>query len=194
LRGISFGNFLIKQVVEELRRDLPRLERFVTLSPLAGFSRWLAGQRETRSGPLTEADRTALALLDEPEWADDPGARAAVEAVMLPAAAQYLLRTRDQRGLPVDPVARFHLGNGARLERINFLADRSQAAMRQSHGTMVNYLYKLDDIEANHEAFVERAEVAAAPSVKRLLRSGRPARQPEPGRQDERSDEREKTP
>ena len=87
-----------------------------------------------------------------------------------------------------------HLGNGARLERINFLADRSEAAMRQSHGTMVNYLYKLDDIEANHEAFVERAEVAAAPSVKRLLRSGRPARQPEPGRQDERSDERETTP
>jgi malonyl-CoA decarboxylase len=199
LRGISFGNFLIKQVVEELRRDLPKLETFVTLSPLPGFSRWLASEIDTGSGALTDADRHALALLGQPDWPDDLKTRVSLEAAVLPAAAQYLLRARNERGLPVDPVARFHLGNGARLERVNFLADRSPRAMRQSHGVMVNYLYKLDDIEANHEAFIERGEVVAAAAVKRLLRNDRPARRaspdPEPERQIESSSEdRETTP
>lgn len=175
LRGISFGNFLIKQVVEELRRELPKLEAFATLSPLPGFARWLTTEMETPSGALTDADRNTLALLEQSNWPDDPKTRAAIEAAILPAAAHYLLRTRNQRGLPIDPVARFHLGNGARLERINFLADRSPRAMRQSHGVMVNYLYKLDDIEANHEAFIERGEVVAATAVKRLLRNDRSA-------------------
>jgi malonyl-CoA decarboxylase len=187
LRGISFGNFLIKQVVEELRRELPKLETFVTLSPLPGFSRWLASEMETPSGALTDPDRNSLAPLEQSNWPDDPKKTAVVEAAILPAAAHYLLRTRNQRDLPIDPVARFHLGNGARLERVNFLADRSPRAMRQSHGVMVNYLYKLDDIEANHEAFSERGEVVAAPAVKRLLRNDRPARrrlpEPEPERQ-----------
>jgi malonyl-CoA decarboxylase len=183
LRGISFGNFLIKQVVEELRRDLPKLETFVTLSPLPGFSKWLASEMETPTGALNDADRNSLALLGNSEWPDDPKIRAAIEAAVLPAAAHYLLRTRNQRGLPIDPVARFHLGNGARLERVNFLADRSLRAMRQSHGVMVNYLYKLDDIETNHEAFIERGEVVAAAAVKRLLRNEHPPRRrsPEPG-------------
>lgn len=175
LRGISFGNFLIKQVVEELRRDLPRLENFATLSPLPGFAAWLATEREADTPAMAAIDRDALALVDDPGWPDDPETRQAVEAVLLPATAHYLLRTRNPRGLPVDPVARFHLGNGARLERINFLADRSPRAMRQSHGMMVNYLYRLGDIEANHEAFVEHGEVVSAPAVKRLLRNERAA-------------------
>jgi malonyl-CoA decarboxylase len=175
LRGISFGNFLIKQVVEELRRDLPKLETFVTLSPLPGFSRWLASEMETPSGALTDADHNSLTLLEHPDWPGDQKTRAAIEAAILPAAAHYLLRTRNQRGLPTDPVARFHLGNGARLERVNFLADPSRRALRQSQGVMVNYLYKLDDIEANHEAFIERGEVVAATAVKRLLRNDRSA-------------------
>lgn len=177
LRGISFGNFLIKQVVEDLRRDLPRLENFVTLSPVPGFAAWLAAERagET-SDALNDSDSPLLAGLDEPRWAEDPLARAEVEEALMPAAAWYLLRARTERGKPVDPVARFHLGNGARLERINFLAIQSRRAMRQSHGVMVNYLYKLDDIEANHEAFVERGEVVAAPAVRRRLRNGRLAR------------------
>ena len=175
LRGISFGNFLIKQVVEELRRELPRLENFATLSPLPGFAAWLAAERETDAPAPAVRDQEGLALLDEPGWPDDPEARAALEAFLLPATAHYLLRARNRRGLPVDPVARFHLGNGARLERINFLADRSPRAMRQSHGMMVNYLYRLGDIEANHEAFVEHGEVVSAPAVKRLLRNERPA-------------------
>ena len=91
---------------------------------------------------------------------------------------------RNSQGKPVDPVARFHLGNGARLERINFLADLSASGLRQAHGLMVNYLYKLDDIEANHEAFIERGEVVASAAVRRLLRNERPARRgsSEPGR------------
>ncbi|MCC2690497.1 MAG: Malonyl-CoA decarboxylase, partial [Rhizobiaceae bacterium] len=184
LRGISFGNFLIKQVVEELRRELPKLETFVTLSPLPGFAGWLTSEMEAHTGALTDADQALLALLQDTEWPDDPETRAAIEAALLPAAARYLLRARDQRGLPVDAVARFHLGNGARLERINFLADRSPRAIRQSHGVMVNYLYKLDDIEANHEAFIERGEVVASAAVRRLLRNERPARRgsSEPGR------------
>ncbi len=176
LRGISFGNFLIKQVVEELRRELPGLETFATLSPLPGFSRWLASEMETPSGALTDTDRAWLEQLGQPDWPDDPETRAGIEAAMPPAVAHYLLRTRNQLGLPTDPVARFHLGNGARLERVNFLADRSPRAMRQSHGAMVNYLYKLDDIETNHEAFIERGEVVAAPAVKRLLRHEQPGK------------------
>ena len=184
LRGISFGNFLIKQVVEELRRDLPRLETFATLSPLPRFANWLASEMETSSGALTETDRASLALLEQSNWPDDPETRRAIEAAMMPAIAHYLLRTRNQHRLPIDPVARFHLGNGARLERINFLADRSPRAMRQSHGAMVNYLYKLDDIETNHEAFIERGEVVAASAVRRLLRNDLPVRRalPEPGK------------
>lgn len=174
LRGISFGNFLIKQVVEDLRRELPRLEHFATLSPLPGFAAWLAQARDRGAAEaLCLEDTTVLDHLDKPGWSSDAESRAAIEAGLLPAAAAYLLRARNAGGQPIDPVARFHLGNGARLERINFLADRSARAMRQSHGMMVNYLYRLSDIEKNHEAFVERGEVVAAPAVKRLLRSSR---------------------
>ncbi|MDI6839030.1 MAG: malonyl-CoA decarboxylase family protein, partial [Rhizobiaceae bacterium] len=137
LRGISFGNFLIKQVVEDLRRELPRLDTFVTLSPVPGFSDWLSHERRADvSDALTPADRAALAVLDEPDWADRPQARTSVEPALTTAAAWYFLRARNRNGKPLDPVARFHLGNGARLERINFLGDRSNRAMRQAHGLM----------------------------------------------------------
>ena len=102
---------------------------------------------------------------------------------MTSAAAWYFLRARNRNGKVVDPVARFHLGNGARLERINFLADRSPRAMRQAHGLMVNYLYKLDDIETNHEAFAGRSEVVAAQAIRRLVPADRGTRSlvPVPG-------------
>lgn len=158
LRGISFGNFLIKQVVEDLRRDLPGLKNFVTLSPVPGFARWLAKAR-----PET------LTALDDPNWPDDKKTATEVERVLLPLAARYFLVERTPEGRPVDPVARFHLGNGARLERLNFLGDHSTKAMQQAHGLMVNYLYKLDDIVANHEALAQRGEVIASPAVKSLL-------------------------
>ncbi|MBB4234650.1 malonyl-CoA decarboxylase [Rhizobium esperanzae] len=170
LRGISFGNFLIKQVVEDLRRDLPGLKNFVTLSPVPGFARWLAKARASAGDRLLPAAaRKTLMLLDDPNWPANEKTAAEVERVLLPLAAGYFLIERTPEGRPVDPVARFHLGNGARLERLNFLGDRSTKAMQQAHGLMVNYLYKLDDIVANHEALAQRGEVIASPDVKKLV-------------------------
>lgn len=170
LRGISFGNFLIKQVVDDLRRDLPGLKNFVTLSPVPGFARWLAKVRASATHQfLPEAVRETLTLLDDPNWPDKEHAATEVERVLLPLAARYFLIERTPEGRPVDSVARFHLGNGARLERLNFLGDRSAKALQQAQGMMVNYLYKLDDIVANHEALAQRGEVIASPAVRNLL-------------------------
>ena len=177
LRGISFGNFLIKQVVEDLRRDLPKLDTFVTLSPVPGFAAWLARERRAEASDVFgDAEKARLAMLDTKDWADDEAIVATVQPAMTAAAAWYFLRARDAKGRIADPVARFHLGNGARLERINFLADRSARAMRQAHGLMVNYLYKLDDIETNHEAFASRSEVVTTPAIRRLVPADRGGR------------------
>ena len=171
LAGVSFGNFLIKQVVEEINREIPKLSTFVTLSPVVSFASWLKRERETEnSAALTEADKAAFATLDEPGWWTDADEAEKLRDPLTRAAAWYYLRARSSRGLPVDAVARFHLGNGARLERINWLADTSDKAMAQSHGLMVNYLYDLDDIEKNHEAFAEQRTVVASSTVQRLLR------------------------
>lgn len=172
LRGISFGNFLIKQVVEDLRRDLPGLTTFVTLSPVPGFAGWLAKLRETTDPGLDDQALQALELLEDPNWSGDPQSAQLLEATLLPLAARYFVKERAGGRRPLDPVARFHLGNGARLERLNFLADRSTKAMRQSHGLMVNYLYKLDDIETNHEALAQHGEVAVSSEVKKLAEAG----------------------
>jgi len=171
LTGVSFGNFLIKQVVEEINREIPKLATFVTLSPVTSFANWLKREREQEnSSALTEADKTALAVLDEPRWWENAEKAEALRDPVMRAATWYYLRARSPRGLPVDAVARFHLGNGARLERINWLADTSDKAMAQSHGLMVNYLYDLDEIEKNHEAFAETRTVVASNTVQRLLR------------------------
>lgn len=158
LRAISFGNFLIKQVVEELRRDLPELDTFVTLSPVPGFAAWAR----------TEADRPAA--LDQAGWWRDEALRAGVEQALLPMAARYFVEVRGRGGRVIDPVARFHLGNGARLERLNFLGDLSPRGLKQAHGLMVNYLYRLPDIEKNHEAYAAQGKVVAAPAVTKLLK------------------------
>ncbi|GLK67054.1 malonyl-CoA decarboxylase [Hansschlegelia plantiphila] len=175
LRGVSFGNFLIKQVVEDLRRDLPELSTFVTLSPVPGFAAWLARETQGDGSPtLSAEDRALLAEADDRGWVDDEAKVERLKPVLTRACASYLLNARNPRGGVADPVARFHLGNGARLERVNFLADRSARAGRQAHGMMVNYLYELDEIEANHEAFFARGEVVASSSVRRLAPRGRP--------------------
>lgn len=180
LRGISFGNFLIKQVVDILRRELPKLETFATLSPVPGFARWLAAERaDEDSTLLVAADREALALLDETGWQEDADKREALSPVLGRIGASYLVEAKTSAGRPADPVARFHLGNGARLERINVLADTTPGSMRQAHGLMVNYVYRLDEIEENHERFAADGTVAVSASVKRLLGS-RPARRPAP--------------
>lgn len=171
LARVSFGNFLIKQVVEEICREMPKLNTFVTLSPVVSFASWLKRERAAEaSSVLNEADKVALAALDAPGWWRDAETTERLKDPMMRAAAWYFLRARSPRGLPVDAVARFHLGNGARLERINWLADTSDKAMAQAHGFMVNYQYDLDDIEKNHEAFAEGRTVVASSNVQRLLR------------------------
>ena len=168
LGGISFGNFLIKQVVEELRRELPKLDNFVTLSPVPGFMPWLKQEEDVL---LSEEDRTLLAHLDDPKWFENEELAAPLRAVLEPLAAYYFLKARNAKGRVIDSVARFHLGNGARLERIDWLGDLSPKGMRESAGIMVNYLYRLDDIEENHEAYANTGEVVASNSVKKLLKN-----------------------
>jgi malonyl-CoA decarboxylase len=171
LAGVSFGNFLIKQVVEEVSREIRGLQTFVTLSPVTNFAEWLRHERaEEKSAALSEADKAVLALLDRPGWWREEDTPAQLQDPLMRAAAWYYLRARNKRGAPVDAVARFHLGNGARLERINWLADTSERALEQAHGLMVNYLYDLGDIEKNHEAYAEQRTVVASSAVQRLLR------------------------
>ena len=166
LDGISFGNFLIKQVVEELRRELPQLENFVTLSPVPGFMKWLSSEARA----LPEEDRDIANLLANPAWAGEPARPEALRKGVENLAAEYFLHAKAANGRPRDPVARFHLGNGARLERINYLGDLSPKALRDGAGLMVNYLYVLDEIEANHEAYANKKEVATSTAVRRMLR------------------------
>lgn len=160
LRGISFGSFLIKQVVEELRRTAPTLRHFVTLSPIPGFTRWLRAQAPDEEPWLTEL-RAALPERPEPE---------ALEPLKKPltkACARYLLSARGP-GWPLDPVARFHLGNGAQLRQLNWRADLSEKGLAQSAGMMVNYAYDQDSIERNHERFFDQGEIATARPVRAL--------------------------
>jgi malonyl-CoA decarboxylase len=168
LGGISFGSFLIKQVVEELRRELPKLDTFVTLSPVPGFMQWV---KEATDVPLSDEDRQLLESLDTPNWLEHGELIAQLRAILEPLAAYYFLKARTPKGRLIDSVARFHLGNGARLERINWLGDLSPKALRESAGIMVNYLYRLDDIEKNHEAYANQGEVIASSAVKKILKN-----------------------
>jgi malonyl-CoA decarboxylase len=173
LAGVSFGNFLIKQVVEEIARENPRLSTFVTLSPTPDFAQWLKRERAREgSKVLTGSERERLAALDRPLWWQDEKACEEIEEPLLRAAAWYFLHAKTKSGSPLDRVARFHLGNGARLERLNWLADNSEGARAQSHGLMVNYLYDLEHIEKNHEAYAQQRTVVASSAVTRLARTG----------------------
>ncbi len=167
LGGISFGNFLIKQVVEELRRELPKLENFVTLSPVPGFMQWL---KQAPHVPVSDEDRALLDHLDEPGWFENAELAAQLRSVLEPLAAYYFLKARTPKGRLIDSVARFHIGNGARLERIDWLGDLSPKGLRESAGLMVNYLYRLEDIEKHHEAYANQGEIAASSAVKKLLK------------------------
>lgn len=174
LAGVSFGSFLIKQVVAEISREFPRLSTFVTLSPAPGFAAWLKRERKRDTSPmLSEEDRAALAALDQPTWLSDPDTAERLKEPVIRAAATYYLSGRTRSGAPIDPVARFHLGNGARLERINWLADPSSKGLHQSYGVMVNYLYDLNDIERNHEAYAGNRTIVTSTAVKRLARPSR---------------------
>jgi malonyl-CoA decarboxylase len=175
LTGVTLGHFLIKQVVEDLKRELPNLTTFVTLSPLPGFARWLHKEREAAAPDgLDPAILDALAALDFPGWQDDPETVERLRAPLSAAAAYYLIEARDDLGRVPDPVARFHLGNGARLERIDMLGDVSEKGLELAHGLMVNYIYDLAAIEKNHEAYAERGEVIASSPVKKALKAAKP--------------------
>ena len=170
LAGVTFGHFLIKQVVEEVSRDLSRVVTYVTLSPAPNFASWLKRERaNAASQVLDDDDRARLDGLDSEGWWRSPDLAEKMREPFLRAAAWYYVRGRNSRGLPVDAVARFHLGNGARLERLDWLADTSERALKQSYGLMVNYLYDLDYIERNHEAYAQQRTIVAANGVTRLV-------------------------
>ena len=163
LKGISFGNFLIKQVAQDLHDELPNLRQFATLSPMPGFRAWL--RRQPAGEGLAGAAAIREIAVVEPAVAPGEGIREPLETL----AAHYLAREWEDNHV-LDPVARFHLGNGARLERINWMADPSAKGLRQSLGLMVNYVYALEDVERNHEAYVNGRVVACSPAVDRLAR------------------------
>mgnify|MGYP001263214205 FL=1 len=154
LAGVSFGNFLIKQVVEEVGKRYPKTKRYVTLSPVPGFCRWLTAQK-------AHADLDELRALAKDQGRDttDPLWESLVRLC-----AQYLSSTRDNN-LAIDPVARFHLGNGASLHAIHWAADVSEKGLNQSIGIMVNYLYDLSSIEENHDAYFDQGEIAMSRMV-----------------------------
>jgi malonyl-CoA decarboxylase len=171
LRGVSFGNFLLKRVIDDLKRDFPKLNNFATLSPMPGLAAWL------RKNPALLGELAIALPLDELStglWARDGKSQRALRDPLTRLAARYLVSAKQgggESGAPLDPVSRFHLGNGARIERLNFLADNSPKGFRQSFGLMVNYLYNLDDIEINLEAFATTGNVAMSAGLRRLARS-----------------------
>jgi len=148
LRGISFGSFLIKQVTERLSAELPQLTTFSTLSPIPGFSAWLLEHH----GDIDTTDQHKMESI----------------------CAEYLVGER-RRGLPLDPVARFHLRNGACVERINWMGDTSDKGMGESHGLLVNYLYSGQDLGENHDALTLDGVVTASPNVLGLVGTSVPS-------------------
>jgi malonyl-CoA decarboxylase len=172
LRGVSFGHFLIKQVAEDLRAAHPGLAQFVTLSPLPGLRRWLRGEQ------------AELATALDGQGVDGPEAWAGLRQDLTTAALRYLVEARNDAGRPLDPVARFHLGNGARLERLNWMADNSAKGLAQGAGFMVNYLYDLRQIEENHEAYAASGTIALGKALREAWRAagGAAMRQAAPAR------------
>lgn len=183
LQRVSLGNFLIKRVVDQLLRKLPHLDTFSTLSPIPGFARWLQLQlSENGESLLLDAEKKALQqylaetslsdLLSTGNWHQDTALCDALEAPMTRLCAHYLVNEKH-RDRVIDPVANFHLANGALIERINWLGDISEKGLRDAHGLMVNYLYRLENIEKNHEAYQESQVVSTSRSVKAAAETAR---------------------
>jgi malonyl-CoA decarboxylase len=120
---------------------------------------------------VSDEERSQLAHLDQPDWFEHAELTSQLRSLIEPLAAHYFLKARTSKGRLIDSVARFHLGNGARLERIDWLGDLSPKGLRESAGIMVNYLYRLEDIEKNHEAYANQGEIAASSAVKKLLKT-----------------------
>jgi malonyl-CoA decarboxylase len=170
LRGVPFGSFLIKQVVEDVSKDLPRIKKFATLSPVPGFRKWLLDKAAAlQTNPKFAPFANAIANLDSPQWMEDGAPRAELQRCLLPLAAYYLTQAKQNQE-PLDPVARFHLKNGARLERINWLGDTSASGLQRSAGLTANYVYKLPDVERNHELYVREHKVRASREIEALAK------------------------
>jgi malonyl-CoA decarboxylase len=148
LLGISFGNFLIKQVASNLKRELPDLNQFTTFSPLPGFMKW-----------MEEYSPISFERCTDKNCSEDELTKNAIK---------YLTLSERDDGMPNDPVSRFHIGNGASLERINLNADTSEKGMAQSYGVMANYLYDLDVVEENHEIFFKNKVVPVSSEIESL--------------------------
>ncbi|MDK9701993.1 MAG: malonyl-CoA decarboxylase [Sulfuritalea sp.] len=170
LRGVSFGSFLLKRVIDDLQRDFSKLRHFATLSPLPGFAAWARKNPQTLADAGLELDAEQLVAGD---WVRKAATARKVNDALARLAARYLTRAKASRGdgrQPLDAVTRFHLGNGARIERINPGGDASAKGMQQSFGVMVNYLYDLDELEQNVESFAREGAIATSAAVRRLAR------------------------
>ena len=183
LRGVSFGNFLLKRVIDDLLRDLPQLKHFATLSPIPGLQRW-AGKNPTaweqafrpedleriaKVAGCTASLEAVRELLGKGEWAGEKRLQRVLNGPLTRLAARYLAHGINGNK-PLDPVARFHLGNGARIERLNFLGDSAARGLQQSWGMMVNYLYNPDTIEENVEALLREGRIAASATVRQAAK------------------------
>lgn len=187
LAGISFGNFLIKRVVQELSTEFPNIKNFATLSPIPGFVPWL--EKAISDGDndlLTSADHKALnslsdtnrgakgalkELLSSPNWIDDDSVSNALKEPLMRICARYLAQAKSRHGTAFDPVAHFHLTNGARMDALNWMGDRAESGISQSAGIMINYLYKEGRIESNHEAYKTDGTIAMSSSIRSLTRA-----------------------
>jgi malonyl-CoA decarboxylase len=166
LRGIPFGNILIRRVVEQLSAELPRLKVFATLSPVPGFRPWLTALARQKTSP----DLVGLAaMLERPNWFEDAARVVELKKALVPLCAYYLLQVKRGQE-PVDPVARFHLGNGARLVRLNWFGDPSDAGLQRSAGVTANYVYRLSELERNHQAYATHHTVRASRRLYGLAR------------------------
>ena len=162
LKNISFGNFLIKQVVQELQVEFPSIKKFVTLSPIPGFHEWLNDSNDSKGAELADLTEEIKRLSLSADVIESNG------EVIKKGAFNYLLRAKKGK-YPLDPVARFHLGNGASIHQLNEGADLSEKGISQSRGTMVNYLYDLNHIEENHEAYATEGGIEYSDKLKSLL-------------------------
>lgn len=165
LAGISFGNFLIKQVADEIQKELPQITQYATLSPIPGFRAWL-DDKLVKDTPefLLEDDKD---LLMRSDWRENELNRQPLKPALMRLCASYLVEEKS-RDRALDPVARFHLGNGASVERINWAADLSPKGIDQSAGMMVNYLYDRSQIISNHEAYVRDGVIVSSSAVAKL--------------------------
>jgi malonyl-CoA decarboxylase len=172
LRGVSFGNVLIKQVLEDLGNEFPRVRTFATLSPLPDFRASLVERMTTAPTSISPALAALVAKGDDITAEDIAAVPSALRDELMERCARYLISTRDGVGAQ-DPVARFHLANGARLERLNWMGDTSSTGVRRSFGLTVNYVYRLTDLERNHDGYANQFRVASSAAFRRLARPRR---------------------